>query len=309
MSEKMKRRSFIKAAGAGAGLTALLASQITQSKTEVAEPTASKSKAILVDSRRCIGCKACQVACKEWNKLPAEKTEIKDAEYTNPPKFSAVSWNIVTFKEIGSYDSKAKGTGGFQWRAVSLRCMHCLEPECVSVCPVSALTKHKDGPVIYDANKCVGCDYCVMACPWQVPHLDKETKLIRKCTMCVDRIEAGMEPSCVAACPTDSLQFGDRNVILETAHSSDAPYLYGEKEGGGTSMICISDVPFDEFGLPKVSPDAPSTFHLNMLKPILGFGAIAGIISFVGYFYRSNISKLYEKKPSKTSERQKREEA
>lgn len=308
MVEKIKRRDFLKT---GAGLAAIIASPIAISKAEeVVIPATGKPKAMLVDVRRCIGCKSCQVACKEWNKLPAEKTKISEAEFTNPPKFSSISWNVVTFKEMGNYDPKAKGTGGLKWRAISLRCMHCLDPQCVSVCPTNALIKHGDGPVVYDASRCVGCDYCMMACPWHVVHLDEKSKLIGKCTMCVDRIEAGMEPSCVAACPTDSLQFGDRDLMLEKAHDSNAPYIYGEKEAGGTSMICVSDVPFEEFGLPNVSPDPPSTFNLNMLKPIAGIGAIVGIISFLGYFMHTRTSKISAKSPKpKTSEQKKTKEA
>jgi formate dehydrogenase iron-sulfur subunit len=307
MNEKINRRDFLKISGAGAGVAALLTSSITSSKAEeVVETTSEKQKAMLIDVRRCIGCKACQVACKEWNELPAEKTTITETEYTNPSKFSAVSWDIVTFKEIGSYDAKAEGTGGLKWRAVSQRCMHCMDPQCVSVCPTQALIKRRDGPVIYDANRCVGCDYCVMACPWHVPHLNEESKVIGKCTMCADRIEAGMEPSCVAACPTDSLQFGDRDVILEEAHNSGETYIYGEKEAGGTSMIYISDVPFEEFGLPKVSSEPPATFNLNMLKPILGVGAVLGVISFLGFYARERLSKVSAKKAHEVIERKKR---
>ncbi|WP_455364736.1 4Fe-4S dicluster domain-containing protein [[Eubacterium] cellulosolvens] len=307
MEEEISRRAFLKSSGAGAGLITLFASSITSGNAEeIIEPVSEKQKAMLIDVRKCIGCKACQVACKEWNELPPEKTKLTEAEYTNPPKFSAISWDIVTFKEIGSYDTKVEGTGGLKWRAVSLRCMHCIEPQCVSACPTQALIKRRDGPVIYDANRCVGCEYCVMACPWHVPHLNEDSKVIGKCTMCADRIEAGMEPSCVAACPTGSLQFGDRNMILEKAHNSDAPYLYGEKEAGGTSMICISDVPFEEFSLPKVSSEPPSTFNLNMLKPILGVGAVLGVISFIGFFARERLSKLYTKKAPEVTGREKR---
>ncbi len=307
MGKKIIRREFLKAgAGLTAGLTALLVSPIASSNAEkVSESALGKQKAMLIDARRCIGCKSCQVACKGWNNLPAEKTEITQAEYTNPPHFSAVSWNVVTFKEIGSYDTKAEGTGGLIWRAISLRCMHCLEPECVSVCPTEALSKHKDGPVVYDPDRCVGCDYCVMACPWKVPHLNEKSKIIGKCTMCADRVEAGIEPSCVAACPTDSLQFGDRDTILRKAHESDASYIYGEKEAGGTSMICISDVPFEEFGLPKVSPDPPSTFNLNILKPIIGVGAIVGVISFLGFYSQTRLLKALKSKKSDVTDKSK----
>lgn len=276
MGEKFSRRSFLKTVGTGFGLTTLF---VTSDKTKNLPATTTKPKAMLIDVRKCIGCKACQIACKVWNKLPAEETRIiTENEYVNPPSFSADTWCYVKFSEV-------KGKEGIiKWRMASLRCMHCLEPTCVSVCPTKALKKLPEGPVVYDPSRCIGCKYCVEACPWNVPHFDEEKKVISKCVFCVDRIKAGMVPACVANCQTGALQFGDRDEILEKAHNSGAPYIYGEKEAGGTSMIFVSDVPFKELGFPEVSSKPMETFKSDMLTSIASVGVIATIISFAGYF-------------------------
>ncbi|RLG92495.1 MAG: (4Fe-4S)-binding protein [Candidatus Hecatellales archaeon] len=276
MGEKFSRRSFLKTVGTGFGLTTLF---VTSGKTKNLTATTTKPKAMLIDIRKCIGCKACQIACKIWNKLPAEETRITaENEYVNPPRFSADTWCYVKFSEVREKEGIVK------WRMASLRCMHCLEPACVSVCPTKALKKLPEGPVVYDPSRCIGCKYCVEACPWHVPHFDEEKKVISKCVFCVDRIKAGMVPACVANCQTGALQFGDRDEILEKAHSSGAPYIYGEKEAGGTSMIFVSDVPFKELGFPEVSSKPMETFKSDMLTSIASVGVIATIISFAGYF-------------------------
>ncbi|RJX16444.1 4Fe-4S dicluster domain-containing protein [Candidatus Bathyarchaeota archaeon] len=279
MVEKLSRRNFLKAAVTGAGLAALFTSPITLSKAEETVNSYNKKpKAMLIDVRKCIGCKACQVACKVWNKLPAEETAITEDEYTNPTSFSANTWCYVKFSEVKDE------AGNVSWRMASVRCMHCLEPTCVSVCPTKALKKLPEGPVIYDPNRCIGCKYCVEACPWHVPHFDEERKVIGKCIFCVDRIKEGMVPACVANCQTGALQFGDRDEILEKAHNSGAQYIYGEKEAGGTSMIFVSDVPFEKLGFPKVPHEPISTYKTDLLKSISGIGVATFIISLVGYF-------------------------
>jgi len=279
LNEKISRRDFLKATITGLGLTTLLASPSLISKAEETSKSGlKKPKAILIDIRKCIGCKACQVACKVWNKLPAEETTITENEYTNPTSFSANTWCYVKFSEVEDE------SGNVKWKMASVRCMHCLEPTCVSVCPTQALKKLPEGPVIYDPSKCIGCKYCVEACPWHVPHFDEEKKVIGKCIFCVDRINEGMVPACVANCQTGALQFGDRDEILEKAHNSGAPYIYGEKEAGGTSMIFVSDVPFEKLGFPSVPQEPISTYKSDLLKSISEVGIAAFIISLVGYF-------------------------
>jgi len=271
LGEKLSRRGFLKAAGIGAALLPSLKTGKALSRVQ------GKPKAILVDVRRCVGCKACQAACKLWNGLPAENTEITEDEYTNPTSLSAHTWNYIRFSEV-------KMGEGVRWVMASIRCMHCLEPTCVSVCPTGALWKRGDGPVLYDVDRCIGCRYCVTACPWGVPHFDEEAKAIRKCTMCFDRLDSGLKPACVTVCQTEALQFGDRDEILEKAHNSGAPYIYGEKEGGGTSVIYVSDVPLEGLGLPRVDYRTPSAFNLDLLKQFFGIGIVSLIVVPAVYY-------------------------
>lgn len=237
-----------------------------------------KQKAVLVDTRRCIGCKGCQVACKAWNKLPAEQTKVTDGEYTNPTYFSAITWKVVHFKEIGDYDTNTPGTGGLKWRMLADNCKHCIEPSCVSVCPTGALWKRADGPVLYDVNRCVGCGYCEMSCPWGIPQFDTEMSAIRKCTMCFDRIDQGLEPACVATCPTDTLQFMTLEEAKKKATEAEAEglHVYGLHEVGGTSWIYISDVPFAEFGLQELSAATQKGFESAMITRFAGIGLLVG---------------------------------
>ena len=278
MTEKMSRKGCLKAAGASLMVVPLALEGLEKGhRTPVQE--LGKQHGVVVDVRRCIGCKACQVACKVWNKLPAEKTEVsKDGEYTNPKYFSAITWKVVHFKEIGEYDSNVAGTGGLKWRMLSDNCKHCLEPACVSVCPAGALWKRADGPVLYDLDRCVGCGYCTLACPWGIPNYDEEINAIRKCTMCFDRIDQGKEPSCVSVCPTDALKFMTleeaRNVASEA--KLQGLQVYGLDEVGGTSWLFISDVPFSEFGLPEYTSVSQKGYETDILVKFAGAGLFLG---------------------------------
>jgi len=238
--------------------------------------------ACLVDTTRCTGCRACQVACKQWNDLAAEKTEIRggQAGYGNPPALSSKTFTKMEFHEI-------LGPGGDLQRSVFVKhqCMHCLEPSCVSACPVAALGKTDSGAVVYDGHKCIGCRYCMLACPFGVPTLqwDRLAAYIKKCTFCFDRLaDAPMVervndkplggeslarmrhsqqiPACVKACPTGCIIFGDRDELIAEAHrrieQQNVPgsswkyvdHVYREKEVGGTAWLYITNVPFEELG-------------------------------------------------------------
>jgi formate dehydrogenase iron-sulfur subunit len=168
--------------------------------------------------------------------------------------------------------------------------MHCNEPDCLSACPVGAYSKRQDGPVIYDPKKCIGCRYCMNACPFGVPHFDYDKGLIAgafidKCSMCTQRIDVGLEPACVATCPTGALMFGERDELLKYAHdrltTQPARYLnhvYGETENGGTSYLVLSHIPFKELGLPELpsSPvkDVSEAVMRLTLPSALGVGAV-----------------------------------
>jgi len=277
MTEKMSRKDFLKAAGASMMVAPLAMEGLTKGQRSPVQQL-GKRKAVIVDSRRCIGCKGCQVACKAWNKLPAEQTKVSGGEYTNPTYFSPITWKIVHFKEIGDYDNTQSGTGGLKWRMLADNCKHCLEPGCVSVCPSGALWKRSDGPVLYDLDRCIGCGYCEMACPWGIPNFDEEIHSIRKCTMCFDRIDQGLEPACVATCPTDALKFMTLEEAQKVAREAEAEGLhtYGLSEVGGTSWIYVSDVPFSEFGLQDYEAITQKGFETGMLTRFAGIGLFVG---------------------------------
>ena len=211
--------------------------------------------AVLVDPAKCIGCRACQVACKRWNDLPGEVTTFSP-EWTNPPKLSFNTFTHIKFKFEHN-----KETDEMKWRFFNWRCMHCKDPACLPACPVQAITKYDKGAVVIDSEKCIGCKFCVSACPFDVPQYDPDTGKVSKCTMCFDRTPS-KEPACVQACPTDALIFDTRETIIEKAKQRKEEIngnIYGDvdkKPLGGTSFIYVLDAQPSVFGLPEV-PEAP----------------------------------------------------
>ncbi len=244
------------------------------------------SKGVLVDVTRCIGCRSCMVSCKSWNDLPAKKTTFSNT-WDSPGKINAENWTVVNYYLIEEDDQ-------LKWRFVKKQCMHCLEPACESACFTHAFVKTKEGAVIYkpteiDKDYCVGCRYCMIACPFGVPSFqwDRAFPYVQKCRFCYDRMkEDGMEPACVTACPTTALKYGDREELLAEAWdrvNSDprfVKHVYGEKEYGGTSWIYISDVPFDQigfrteaYGKPVTTRSIPSlTWDVLKWTPVIFFG-------------------------------------
>lgn len=194
------------------------------------------ARALLYDATLCIGCKQCEQACAERNGLPY------DDALAAQPRLSAYKLTAVLTK-----DDK------FMRRL----CMHCNDPTCASVCPVGAFQKTALGPVTYDANKCMGCRYCMMACPFQVPayEWDKRLPIVRKCDLCADRVAAGGVTACTEACPTGATKFGERAELIAEAEQrlKEKPneyvqHIYGIEEVGGTSVLLLSGVPFNDFG-------------------------------------------------------------
>ncbi|MFC1803709.1 4Fe-4S dicluster domain-containing protein [Thermoproteota archaeon] len=298
MSVKLSRKEFLKLAAAPMVVGPMVLEGIRKGARSPIQEIGAQ-KAVLVDVRRCIGCKGCQIACKAWNKLPAEQTAVTGTEFTNPSYFSPITWKVVHFKEIGEYNSETPGTGGLKWRMLADNCKHCIEPSCVSVCPSGALWKRSDGPVLYDVNRCIGCGYCEMACPWGIPQFDEEMKSIRKCTMCFDRIDQGLEPACVATCPTNTIQFMTLEEAKNKASEADAGglHVYGLNEVGGTSWIYISDVSFSEFGLPELDAIVQKDFEASLLTRFAGIGLLVGGVLIAA-------SKIYaERKETISSEK------
>jgi formate dehydrogenase iron-sulfur subunit len=221
--------------------------------------------AVLYDANKCIGCRGCQVACKQWNEndefIPTEENGVQSKNLgsnENPPQLSARTWTKIRFTEL-EYNGK------FHWVFTKLQCMHCEHPACVAACPVGALQKTPEGPVLYDDTKCFGCRYCMVACPFGIPTFewDKPLPWIRKCTFCADRLQAGLEPACVQTCPTNALKLGEREELIaearERINASPDKYvnhIYGENEVGGTSWLYLSPVPFELLGLPTLGSEA-----------------------------------------------------
>jgi formate dehydrogenase iron-sulfur subunit len=244
------------------------------------------SKSVLVDLNRCMGCRACQVACKAWNDNPGEVTLCLGC-YDNPPDFSGDTWSLIRFNEV------EESSGKLHWVFTKRQCMHCVHPACVSACPVSALEKLDDGPVVYDAKKCIGCRYCMLACPFHVPrvHWDRVFPLIKKCTFCADRQSNGMEPACVKACPTDALVYGEREALIAEAEAriqsrpdKYANHVYGKEEAGGTSWMYISPVPFKELGFPEL--DSEPVPELSEALAIYGTPSmLVGVTALLGGLY------------------------
>ncbi len=231
-------------------------------------------KGVLVDLTKCIGCRSCQVACKNWHRLPAEKTNFTN-DWTTPPKITATTWTRVSFNLIEEQIIEEQN-GVIKWRFVKNQCFHCEEPACESACFVRAFTKLADGPVVYNPKKCVGCRYCMLACPFGIPayEWDKVFPKVQKCVFCNDRLAQGLGPACASACPTGALKFGVRKELLEEAKQRIAaspgkyqPTVYGEKEYAGTSWLYISDVPFEQMGFKtNVSKRSIPSYTWSVLK-------------------------------------------
>jgi len=196
---------------------------------------------LLYDSTRCIGCGACSAACKEQNHLPLPVEE----------KTTAYTWTVVENRQ------------GANIRRI---CMHCNAPTCASVCPVGAMKKTPDGPVVYDSKLCIGCRYCIMACPFGVPKYqwDRPVPVVGKCILCAPRLAAGKETACASVCPTGATLFGERGALAGEAKSRLArdpsryvDQIYGLDEAGGTSVLMLAGVPFADLGLPSNLPRDP----------------------------------------------------
>ena len=230
-----------------------------------------KPKAILFDVTKCIGCQACVYACKEANNLSEPEKEEKE--------LSPTAYTVVKEKE------------GVYYRRL---CMHCKEPTCASVCPVKAFEKTPNGPVIYHSDKCIGCRYCIQACPFAVPTYEwKSTKpLVRKCTMCAERQKQGKISACAEACPTEATIFGDREELLKEAKRRIAEnpdlyvnHIYGEKEAGGTSVLILSNVPFEKLGFPTNLTEEPlSELTWAIMSKIPNYVVVSGVFLYGIYW-------------------------
>lgn len=251
------------------------------------------SKSILIDTTRCIGCGACVGACKETNGLPPAPSD----------KLINLTLSDTTFNVVESHGS------------VFIRrfCMHCGDPTCASVCPVGAFQKTAAGPVIYKEDRCIGCRYCMMACPFGIPRYEWGkiwSPRVRKCNMCAPRQARGLQPACTEVCPVQAGVFGEREDLLKEAESrihqepkKYVPHIYGREEVGGTSVLYLSAVPFEALGLPVDLPhDAIPNYTYRVLSKLPRLVAATGVL-LGGIYWLTNRREEVAKAEGKKSDR------
>jgi Fe-S-cluster-containing dehydrogenase component len=302
----IKRRDFIKAAVTGSAVAALPGPAQARPNLEV-PPNAV---GMLYDATLCIGCKACMVGCKEANDMPVESADASPI-WDTPLDTSGRTKNIIKVYTDGTAEVKDRETDGFSF--VKRHCMHCVDPGCISVCPVSAMRKDPDtGVVTYHEEACIGCRYCVWACPYNIPKWDFDDAFgkINKCEFCNHLLAEGKLPACVDHCPTGASLFGTREEMLEEAHrrlavepgssydyprnTLDDPHrheavvphyidrVYGESQGGGTQVMVLAGVPFGKLDLPDVpersfasiSETIQHTVYKGMIAPLALLGGL-----------------------------------
>ena len=273
----LSRRRFLKCASA-TGAAALVARPVSAAATAL---RTGRTPAVLVDTTRCLGCRACEAACSEKNRLPSP-AKAGDASVFETRRTTDVDTFTVVNRRGGPDLSSEP-------RYVKSQCMHCLDPGCASACPAKALEKTFEGPVVYHPERCLGCRYCMLACPFDIPRFEyeKASPYVRKCSFCADRQKQGLAPACVEACPAGALQFGTRGELVEEARTriyqnpgKYVHHVYGENEVGGTSWLYVTDVPFERLGFrtdlsttsaPELSRTALAAvpFVLTLWPPLL----------------------------------------
>lgn len=238
---KLSRRTFFKVNALGAAALAAGAPAASAATAAAGADTVG----VLVDTTRCVGCRACEAACAEANALP-EPDPSGDVSRAAPRQTSEKQWTAVR-----RYDTRRGEV------FVKTQCMHCVQPACAAGCLTKALEKQDNGAVTWNGDRCMGCRFCMIACPFDVPKFEYQSwnPRIQKCQLCVDRLAEGKSPACVEVCPAEALTFGKRSALLEIARQriyqspgAYVPHVYGEHEVGGTGWLYISRVPFEELG-------------------------------------------------------------
>lgn len=253
---------------------------------------ASSQKGMLIDITRCIGCRLCERACRtKW-----------DLDGSDQHASNQLTWLTQVDLPDGPRYSRNQ-------------CFHCLDPACVSACPVAALRKTPEGAVIYEEGRCLGCRYCMLACPFQIPRYEWHSwnPAVTKCLFCYDRLAEGEAPACAEACPTGATLFGDRDELLAEAKARIeahpdryVPHIYGEHEAGGTAWLFLSDVPFEQLGfrtdVPTSAPPRRTDAIMRMVPPVAG-GLVAALGALAWWNHRDEEGPPDQSRSQSTSER------
>lgn len=250
----------------------------------------------LIDTTRCTACRGCQVACKQWNEMPASRTR-NFGSYQNPPDLQWNTWTLIRFQEY------ADKNGDFKWLFRKDGCMHCTEAACIKVCPSGALYHTDYGTVALNRSACIGCKACVSACPFDIPRYNQATDKIYKCDLCYTRLHEGQKPACVLSCPTGAITIGEKKAMIEAAYNrvdklDGKATVYGDKFVGGTHvMYILSENPAAYDKLPS-NPKVPASVILwkNLFKPftLIGMGAVAGMAAL--HYLIKGPHEVHEKK-------------
>jgi formate dehydrogenase iron-sulfur subunit len=262
----MDRRDFLKLAAAGTAAVAAgaIVGDEARAATHPVDSERDEAFGVLVDTTACIGCRKCEWGCNQANDLPKrEKADFEDKSIlTGHRRPDARAFTVV--------NQTASPPETPQPAYAKIQCMHCNRPACASACIVGALRKQPEGPVTYEAWKCIGCRYCMVACPFQIPSYEYARALeprVMKCGFCSERItKQGLKPGCVENCPNEALTFGRRLELRDLAHQKISAFperyidhVYGEHEMGGTSWMYLSGVDFARGDLPALGDKAPPT--------------------------------------------------
>ncbi len=243
----------------------------------------------LIDVSKCIGCKACQAACMEWNDL-RDEIGINAGVLDNPPDLSAASWTVMRYSEVET-------DRGLEWLIRKDGCMHCAEPGCLKSCPApGAIVQYSNGIVDFHEENCIGCGYCITGCPFNIPRLSKKDSKVYKCTLCSDRVAVGMEPACIKSCPTGALVFGTKDDMKLHAEGRIKDLngrgfknagLYDPPGVHGTHVMYVlqhADKPEIYKNLPKDPSISPMVYlWKGVTKPIAS--AIIGLVALGSFFH------------------------
>lgn len=275
----MDRRTLLKGLATAGAVAAIPAGSRATASTAKAPP--KDLVGLLYDTTRCIGCKACVAACKRANDMPGEDSGIPGGLHDAPIDLSAETKTVIKLYKDGDTTSFYKA-----------QCMHCIDPACASACMLGAFQKREHGIVSWDGSQCVGCRYCQVACPFNVPKTQWKAlnPRIVKCELCRDRIAEGKIPACAEVCPRGAVVYGTREELLEDAKQRMAaeptkyvPKIYGEHDGGGTQVMVLSHVDFEKIGLPDIgttpAPNLARTVQHGVYK---GFVAPVALYAILG---------------------------